>query len=114
MRCNQVEKPLVWLHGEVRSPPFSRRARLVAGELLGRFQLGQQVQFPLARPMPSIGSGCHELRVKDETIDWRIVLCVMSDAIVILEVFAKKTPRTPHDVISNCKRRLAAYRQAIR
>jgi len=28
------EKPIVWLHGEVKTPPFSQTARLEAGFLL--------------------------------------------------------------------------------
>jgi len=28
------DKPLVWLHGEVQTPPFSKTARLEAGYLL--------------------------------------------------------------------------------
>ncbi len=63
--------------------------------------------------MPTIARGCLELRVRDETIDWRIVACVMSDAVVILEVFSKKTTRTPQVVLANCKRRLASYLRAI-
>jgi hypothetical protein len=31
---NTQEKPLVWLHGEVKTPPFSKTARLEAGYLL--------------------------------------------------------------------------------
>jgi hypothetical protein len=29
-------KPLVWLHGEVKTPPFSKSARIEAGFLLRR------------------------------------------------------------------------------
>jgi phage-related protein len=76
--------------------------------------MGQPVEFPRARPMPSIAPGCHELRIKDETVDWRIVVCITPDAIAILEVFPKKAQRTPHAVLANCKRRLSAYLRAIR
>jgi acyl-CoA synthetase (AMP-forming)/AMP-acid ligase II len=36
VRCDIAErdKPLVWLHGDVKTPPFSRAARLEAGTLL--------------------------------------------------------------------------------
>ena len=27
----QADKPLVWLHGEIRTPPFSRKARIESG-----------------------------------------------------------------------------------
>jgi len=30
------DKPLVWLHGEVQTPPFSKTARLEAGYLFVR------------------------------------------------------------------------------
>ena len=50
----------------------------------------------------------------DETSNWRIVLRVDRDAIVVLEVFAKKTRATPKKVIEACRRRLKAYDQAGR
>jgi len=59
--------------------------------------------------MPSIGRRCHELRIDDEEKTWRVVYRIDSDAIVILEVFEKKTQRTPRDVIEVCKRRLRYY-----
>jgi len=65
-------KPLVWLHGEIKTPPFSRDARIEAGFLLRRLQLGENVQFPASRPMPDIGPNCHELRIEDRELTWRI------------------------------------------
>lgn len=59
--------------------------------------------------VPSIGPRCHELRIVDERVDWRIVYRRDSDAIVIVEVFEKKTRKTPQSVIDVCKRRLAEY-----
>jgi hypothetical protein len=35
---SEADKPLVWLHGEVRTPPFSKEARVEAGVLLRRLQ----------------------------------------------------------------------------
>ena len=64
--------------------------------------------------MPSIGRGCHELRVTDEGHAWRIVYRVDEDAIVIGDVFAKTTRTTPRDVIDRCQRRLAAYDRTAR
>jgi len=37
------DKPLVWLSGEVKTPPFSSAARLEAGTLLRRLQGGEQL-----------------------------------------------------------------------
>lgn len=103
------DKPLVWLHGEIRTPPFSREARLEAGFLLRLLQKGEVLSLPHSRPMPAIGARCHELRVNDKGQTWRIVYHTDSDAVVILEVFAKKTAQTPMRVIDTCKRRLQEY-----
>ena len=59
--------------------------------------------------MPSIGLRCHELRINDQDKTWRIVYRVDDDAIVILEVFAKKTRATPQRVIDTCKSRIKEY-----
>jgi len=103
------DKPLVWLHGEVKTPPFSQPARLEAGYLLRRLQGGESLSLPWSRPLPSIGKRCHELRVNDESATWRIVYRIDTDAIVILEVFQKKTQRTPQGVIDVCKKRIRLY-----
>jgi phage-related protein len=41
--------------------------------------------------------------VREKSHNWRIFYRVDSDAIVILDVHDKKTPRTPTYVIENCK-----------
>lgn len=103
------EKPLVWLEGEVKSPPFSTAARVEAGYLLGLLQQGESLGLPRSRPMPSIGKGVHELRINDESQTWRIVYRIDLDAIVIGEVFSKKTQATPTRVIDAVGRRFALY-----
>jgi phage-related protein len=104
-----LNKPLVWLRSEVKTPPFSAEARVEAGFLLRRLQKGESLSLPHSRPMPSVGSQCHELRVNDENQTWRIVYHVATDAVVILDVLSKKTAATPNEVLTNCRRRLAAY-----
>jgi phage-related protein len=59
--------------------------------------------------MSGIGVRCHELRVKDAGREWRIVYRLDSDAIVIADVFAKTTRRTPDRVVADCRRRLNLY-----
>ena len=103
------DKPLVWLHGEVKSPPFSDAARREAGFLLRMLQQGESIGMPHSRPMPQVGSRCHELRINDAGVTWRIVHRLDQDAIVILEVFEKKTRRTPKAVIAICKDRTKQY-----
>ncbi len=58
------DKPLVWLHSEITTPPFSKNARIEAGYLLRQIQRGVKLSLPQSRPMPLIGSRCHEQRVK--------------------------------------------------
>jgi phage-related protein len=103
------DKPLIWLHGEIRTPPFSKQARVEAGFLLRLLQKGELLSLPHSRPMPSIGSRCHELRVNDRDETWRIVYRIDYDAVVILAVFAKKTGKTPKQVIDVCQQRLQRY-----
>lgn len=103
------DRPLVWLRGEVKSPPFSPVARVEAGVLLRRLQRGEHLGMPHSRPMPRIGPRCHELRIPDAGVAWRIIYRADPDAIVIGEVFAKKTARTPASVIDACTRRFRAY-----
>ena len=80
---NPPGKPLVWLRGEIKTPPFTAEARVEAGHLLRLVQLGWKVGMPHSRPMPTIAPRCHELRIKDARSDWRIVYRVDSDAVVI-------------------------------
>lgn len=45
------DKPLVWLAGEVKTPPFSHEGRIEAGFLLRKLQAGQNLGLPHSRPM---------------------------------------------------------------
>lgn len=103
------DKPLVWLHGKIKSPPFSPGARVEAGFLLRKLQQGETLTLPHVRPMPSIGSRCYELRINDKNVTWRIIYRIDPDAIVILSVFDKKTARTPNQIIELCQKRIKLY-----
>lgn len=103
------DKPLMWLHGEVRTPPLTSAARLEAGLLLRRLQQGESLGLPHFRPMPAIGRHCHELRIVDVDATWRIIYRTDADAIVVADVFPKKTQVTPKSVIDACRRRLRDY-----
>jgi phage-related protein len=107
-------KPVVWLYGEIKTPPFSQEARIEAGTLLRLVQEGESLPMPQSRPMPSVGPRCHELRVRDATKNWRIVYRIDTDAVVIADIFAKKTAQTPKQVIETCRRRLAVYDETVR
>jgi phage-related protein len=106
------DKPLVWLHGEIRNPPFSEAAGIEAGYLLRLLQKRQVLAMPHSRPMPVVGPRCHELRVRDAEADWRILYRADTDAVVILAVFRKTTRTTPKPVIDACIRRQREYDRA--
>jgi phage-related protein len=106
------DKLLVWLEGEIQTPPFSKAARLEAGKLLRRLQAGELIGLPQSRPLPIVGLRCHELRIPDAQHAWRIVYRIERDAIVILEVFSKKTDVLPKRVVDACRRQLAEYVRA--
>ncbi|MEZ4754497.1 MAG: type II toxin-antitoxin system RelE/ParE family toxin [Bdellovibrionota bacterium] len=104
-------KPLVWLNSEIKTPPFSKKARLKAGFLLRELQSGVSLSMPDSRQMSVVGKSCHEIRIRDSSAGktWRIIYRVDFDAIVIAEIFAKQTQKTPKKNIDNARKRLAEY-----
>ena len=108
------DKPLVWMHGEIATPPFSSNARIEAGYLLRQVQKGIKLSLPQSRPMPSIGTRCHELRINDENLTWRIIYRIYTDSILIIEVFEKKTNKTPKPIIDICKQRIKRYEKDVK
>lgn len=105
-------RPIVWLGGEIQTPPLSAAARVEAGVLLRRLQEGELLGMPQSRPMPAIGPRCHELRIPDRDANWRIVYRLDRDAVVILEIFAKRSRATPREVLERCRKRLQRYVRA--
>lgn len=103
------QKTLAWLHGEVKTPPLSTEARIETGYLLRQLQNGARLSLPHSRPMTTICSKCHELRINDRDKTWRIIYRLDDDAVVILEVFEKKGQTTPKNIIDICKKRIIAY-----
>ena len=103
------DRPLVWLHGAVKTPPVTADARTAAGLLLRRLQRGDKLSLPHARPMPTLGPRCGELRIPDVLATWRIMSRLDADAVIIVAVFAKKTPATPTAVLETCATRLRLY-----
>jgi len=103
------EKTAIWLGGAIKTPPFSKVARFEAGMLLRRLQKGEVLSMPHSKPMAAIGPRCHELRITDETMRWRIIYRVDADVILVAEIFSKRTRKTPKNVIKTCRRRLRGY-----
>ncbi len=93
----------------VKTPPVGEQARRDLGVALRVLQRGGQLSMPLSRPMPSIGARCHELRVRDESKQWRLIYRTDSDAILVLDLFRKTTQKTPKQALDRCQRRLRHY-----
>lgn len=70
--------------------------------------------MPESRPMPSIGPRCHEIRITDGSVEWRLLYRIDKDAIIIAEVFKKKTNKTPKSMIDTAKDRLRRYNDACK
>ena len=105
-------KEIMILRGEIKTPPLSNAARREIGYLLRELQEGENLSLPHSRPMPIIGARCHELRVNDAGKNWRLVYRIDSDAIVIVDLFEKKTQEPPDRIIRDCHRRLRLYDEA--
>lgn len=77
------------------------------GELLTKLQLGHTLGMPQSRPMPIVALGVDELRVKDESGQYRaFVVRKTPRGIAVLHVFGKKSRETPRGAIELARRRL--------
>ena len=72
---------------------FPAAARREAGYQLDRVQRGLEPDD--WRPMPSIGTGVREIRVRDEAGAFRILYVAnLADAVYVLHAFQKKSEKT--------------------
>lgn len=72
---------------------FPKNARQAAGRQLARVQKGNQPDD--FKPMPEIGKGVEEIRVREESGIYRVIYTArLADAIYVLHAFQKKTMQT--------------------
>jgi phage-related protein len=85
---------------------FPGGARRAAGFQLDRLQRGLE---PLDwKPMPSIGPGVQEIRVREEGGAFRVIyLARLPEAVYVIHCFQKKTQRTPQRELDLARRRLS-------
>ncbi len=63
------------------------------------------------KPMPSVGRGCREIRVRAESDAYRVLyVASLGDAVYVLHCFEKKARQTPKADIDLANQR---YRQVI-
>ena len=104
-----VPKKSVFFHPCARAEiqEMSRTVRKGLGDLLWELQQGHALTMPHSRPMPIVALGVEELRVKDESGQYRaFVVRKTPRGIVVLHVFGKKTRETPRGAIELARRRL--------
>lgn len=104
-----MSKPLYWIRGEIKTPPLSMEVRRELGFLLRELQEGVLLEMPHSRTMPGIGRGCHELRASGRCGEWRLIYQIRREAILVLDLFQKKTRETPCEVIQKCRIRIQNY-----
>ena len=85
---------------------FPEEARYDAGYQIDKVQRGGQADD--FKPMPSIGRGVEEIRVRDESGTYRVICTArLADAVFVLHVFQKKTRTTARSDIDIAKARFA-------
>ena len=90
---------------ELKKLPEAIRADLV--DAIARLEEGLGLTMPLSRPMPSIGKGVHELRLKDRSGAYRVVYAlVTAGRVYVLHAFKKTTRVTPKSNVETARRRL--------
>jgi len=82
--------------------------------LLRLLQEGERLEMPQAEALANVGPRCGALRVRDAAHNWRIVYRIDSDAILVLEVYPKKTRRIPGEVIDRCRERMKRYDAVVK
>jgi phage-related protein len=92
-------KSLAWVGDTKRAiRNFPEDARNEAGHQLWRVQMGRDPDD--WKPMPSIGAGVREIRIREPSGAFRIVyLATLPEGVYVLHAFQKKTQRTEkHDI----------------
>ena len=76
-------------------------------DALARLDAGLMLSLPLSRPMPSIGRGVHELRLKDRSGAYRVIYALLGRGTVhLLHAFKKRSQATPVRNLELARRRL--------
>lgn len=104
-------KPVRFLGDSLeRLREFPEDARHDAGYQLEHVQRGEQPDD--FKPMPSIGKGVEEIRVRDDSGIYRVIYTArLADAVYVLHAFQKKTQATSKRDIAIARERFAQLRR---
>ncbi len=87
---------------------------VIRGDLadaLARLEAGLTISLPLSRPMPAIGPGVHELRLKWRSGTYRVVYALSTrGAVCVLHAFKKTTQATSSRNLELSRKRLKEVR----
>ena len=97
-------------HGSSQSDVegFPNDARREAGYQLFQVQIGENPSD--WKPMPSVGPGVREIRIRQASGAYRIILTTIGDVVHVLHAFQKKTQTTAKRDIDLAKARLRQIR----
>ena len=92
---------------------FPKAPRQDMGRQINRVQQGLDPQD--WKPMPRVGRGVREIRIRDESNNYRCMYVKnIGDAVYVLHVFRKKSQKTAAKDIEAAKSRLKALRAQLR
>ena len=75
---------------------FPKDARTRLGEALFKLQIGESIGMPGARPMPAVGRGVSELRIRGADGTFRTFYYTASSrGVLVFHAFVNKTQHTP-------------------
>jgi len=99
-----MRKPVTWLGDSVEAiRQFPALARRRAGRQIAMVQDGLDPEN--WKPMPSVGLGVNEIRVRAEGAYRVIYVAKFVESIYVLHAFEKKTQRTPKPDIELARKR---------
>ena len=104
-------KPVIFLgDSRDRLRDFPEKARGRAGFELGKVEAGDDPAD--WKPMPSIGAGVREIRVRDAAGAFRVVyLAAVEEGVLVIHAFQKKTQATPKADVELAAKRLRAWKE---
>ena len=94
MESQGENKDVVWLRGEVKTPPFSASARIEVGILLRMLQNGEILAMPVSRLCQAsalTATNCGSMIVKP--INSGELFTGLTQMLLSLQMCFKKTPR---------------------
>lgn len=89
---------------------FPEPVRKEAGVQLHKIQLGLEPSD--WKPMPTIGGGVREVRIRDESGAYRLIyLATIGERVYVLHAFRKKTQKTPARDLDLARTRIRQVKQ---